>query len=209
MRHAVTVALLLLFVSLATEAHTSPPTQGCRVSFSVVTVDKLGNMTQGLSEKQRTDIAKKLSKKYPGICYVAPAPTVSPVFLVSMSTSTYHGTRTNSNTNTQDVPVHGTVTDEDNEPVGNYDGTVTQTTTTESTVPVQFDYPVGLLSIEQAQPDGTYKVLHRLQKDGICPAYAGICVANRHPFESLIEDGAKWLYEGGLNDPLQSVTTSH
>ncbi len=207
MGRKITIAALLLFGSLATKAQPTSQARTCKVNFSVVTKDKLGNLKQGLSAKQQKDIAKTLSKKYPGICYVAPAPNVSLVFFVSISTSTYHGSRTETNTSTKDVPVHGTITDEYSQPVGDVDGTVTQTTTTESTVPVQFDYPVGLLSIEQAQPDGTYKVLHRLQKKGICPSYAGICVANRHPFDSLIEDGAKWIYAGGLTDPLQSVAS--
>jgi hypothetical protein len=207
MRNWTTIAALLLLGPSASQAHTTSQAPTCRVDFSVVTKDKLGNLTQGLSEKQRKDVAKNLSKKYPGVCYVTPAPNVSLIFLVTISTSTYHGSRTDAHTSTQDVPVEGTVTDEYSQPIGTFDGTVKATTTTESTVPVQFDYPVGLLSIEQAQADGTYKVLHRLEKQGICPTYAGICVANRHPFQSLIEDGAKWIYSGGLSDPLQSVAS--
>jgi hypothetical protein len=208
MRMKVVAAMIaVLACSLCAPAKTKQADTSCKTTFSVVTRDELGNLKQGLSEKQLNEIAKKLAKKYPAVCYVPPAPTVSLVFLVTISTATYHGTRTETNTSSPDVPEHGAVTDEYSQPIGSYDGTATQTTTTESTVPVQFEYPLAILSIEQAQTDGTYKVLHRFQRKGLCPAYAGLCVANRHPFESLIEDGAKWIYEGGLHDPLQSVAS--
>jgi hypothetical protein len=199
-----TAALVLAFL-LCASAHTKENDAPCKVDFSVVTKDQLGNIKQGLSEKQSGEIAKNLAKKYPGVCYVAPAHGVPLVFLVTISTATHHGTETDTDTSTQNVPVHGEVRDEYSQPIGTYDGTVAVTTTTESTVPVQFDYQIELLSIEQAQTDGTYKVLHRLQHKSPCPISARVCLADLHPFESLIEDGAKWLYQGGLNDPLQSV----
>jgi hypothetical protein len=195
-KFALTLGLLAGFGSAASG-------QTCQIKFSVVWQDPLNNVNQGLSEKEAKDVAKKFSKKYPEVCYVEPSPSVPLVFYVTISTSTYHGTRTA--TSTQDTPVTGTVTDS-NGNVGTINGTQTQTSTT--TTPVQFDYPIFTLSIEKKQPDGSLKVMHNVERKGLCPTIAFTCVANRHPDIGIIEDAVKWIHGGGLTDPKQGVAPS-
>jgi hypothetical protein len=194
-------AVLPLLSALPCQAKTKTHAEtSCSTTFTVVWKDQLGNIKQGLSDSTVKAIRKKLSKEYPDVCYVEPDPSVALVFYVSISSSTYHGSRTV--TSQSAAPVSGTITD----PSGNV-STIsgTETSTTSSSEPVEFDYPVALLSIEVRQPDKTFKVVHRVQRKGLCPTYFGVCIANRHPNISLIEDAAKWLHDGGLTNPLEGV----
>jgi hypothetical protein len=132
------------------------------------------------------------------------------VFVVNVSTATYHGTRAVVNTQTSNTDgtvngnVNGTYYGDVN---GTYNGNVNATTTTTSTsqVPVQFNYEVGTLTIETKEADGSWKRRHILQGNDICGTLYGVCVTNRHPGLTILENAAKWVGSGGLNDPLQSV----
>lgn len=57
--------------------------QACKVNFSVVWQDKLNNVRQGLSADDLKWFQRKTTKKYPGICYSAPSPSVPLVFFIS------------------------------------------------------------------------------------------------------------------------------
>jgi hypothetical protein len=75
-RLALILGLTLSFTATATG-------QGCKVNFSVVWKDKLDNVRQGLSAADLKWFQKKLAKKYPGVCYSDPSPSVALMFFIS------------------------------------------------------------------------------------------------------------------------------
>ncbi|MGH9546635.1 MAG: hypothetical protein ACRD23_15615, partial [Terriglobales bacterium] len=79
------------------------------------------------------------------------------------------------------------------------------TTTTERTIPYEVDYNVLYLSVEIKGPDGTWRVAHNFSGKTLHPTFYGICTRNCHPNYNNIEKALKWLHDGGLNDPMQSV----
>jgi hypothetical protein len=201
MRNLLLMAFLLVPVIARGATKNEQP---CKTQFTVAWTDRLNNVRQGLSEKEGKEVQKKLTKKYPELCYAEPSPSVTLVFFVSTSEAVYHGSRTTTSDSTHDEPVTGTITDQDGN-VSNVSGTQTVTTTSTSTVPVQFDYPVFTLAIETRNADGKFTLLHTVQRKGLCPAYAGFCIANRHPDVGIVEDAVKWIHAGGLTDARQGV----
>ena len=170
----------------------------CTTYFSVVWKDTLNNVKQGLSKDDAKWMQDKMQKKYPGICYAAPGPSVHLVLWIGMEKATYHGTRTERETHSE--PIDGTVTDQ-NGNISNVSGSQQVTTTT--TVPDTFDYPILTLSVLQRH-DGKWTGLHNFQRKGICHTMYGIpihCKTGRY----ILEDAIKWIQKGGLDDPLQSV----
>jgi hypothetical protein len=67
------------------------------------------------------------------------------------------------------------------------------------------DYDQLYLSIEQKQPDGTWKVVHNFSGKTLHPTMYGICTRNCHPRNKLVEDALDWLQKGGLTDARQST----
>lgn len=215
-------SLLLAFAAVPIFAKDKPPATPCTTHFTVVQRDQLGNIKQGILPKSEKDLSKFLSKKYPMLCYVSPTEQPSLVFFLNVSTATYHGTRTVANTTTSntDSTVNGTYNGSVNGGYygdvngtyngsynGTYDGNVSSTTTSTSysTVPYQFNYQVGTLTIETKETNGTWKPRHVVQGNDICTTLYGVCVSNRHPGLTILENAAKWVGTGGLNDALQSV----
>jgi hypothetical protein len=208
------IILLLTIASTPLLAGNKPAPVSCTTQFTVVQRDQLGNVKQGILPKSEKDLSKFLGKKYPSLCYVSPMQRPALVFVLNLSTATYHGTRTVVNTQTSDASgtVNGNVNgtyygDVNGSYNGTYNGDVNATTTTTSTsqVPVQFDYQVGTLSIETMEANGSWKPRHVLQGNNLCFALYGICVNNHHPVMTILENAAKWVGSGGLEDSLQSV----
>lgn len=186
------VCLLILVVSAAAQSD-------CHTYFSVVWKDHLNNVKQGLSKDDVKWMQKKMQKKYPGICYAAPDPSVHLVFYISMTQDTYHGYRTETETHSE--PINGEVTDQNGnsaEISGN------QQVTTSKTVPQSFDYPIFTLSIETMTNGSKWIVRHNFQKKGICHTLYGVPI-HCHTSRYVIEDAIKWIRDGGLNDRLQTV----
>ena len=201
---AVSVPLVALAQNQSSKgkANESP----CRASFSVVQEDTLKNMTQGLPAKDAEWFEKKVQKKYPDVCYVAPRPDVPLVFLIVVTPAVYHGTRVETTTETHDSPVTGTITDQEGNSA-NVNGTITTTNQSSTAVPYSVKYGVFTLSVEIAQADGKWKVLRRFQQEGLYTTLYGIPLGGKghHPAHTVIEEAAKWVHEGGLNNPLQTV----
>src|SRR5476649_2830716 len=84
--------------------------QDCKTYFSVVWKDTLNNVKQGLSKDDEKWVREKMHKKYPGVCYAEPDPSVKLVFFVTVSQAHYSGTATQSETHSE--PINGTVTDQ-------------------------------------------------------------------------------------------------
>lgn len=203
------VVLLCAFVATGKDASAQKKTDkelSCKSYFSVVSEDTLKNIQQGLPKKDVEWFEKKIEKKYPDVCYAPPSPDVPLVFFISVTPDVYHGTRVVTNTQTQDSPVSGTVTDQNGD-TSTVDGTVTTTTTSSTAVPYSFKYGIFTLAVETAQPDKKWKVVHRFQQDGIYSTYLGIPLGGKghHPVHAVIEEAAEWIHKGGLTNPLQSV----
>jgi Tfp pilus assembly protein PilE len=198
----------LLSYSAFAQKTTTAQASGCVVTFTAITEDALKNVKVGLLPKDAKWVSK-LTKKYPGVCYVEAAQKPSAVFYILVTPDTYHGTRTIANASAQSSPVTGTITDQD----GNRSqirGTETATSTSYDEVPYSLNYGIYALYVERPQGDGSFKVLQTFQQKGLYMTYAGIPLGGRghHPAHAVIEDAVKWLSGGGLNDPTQgSVLT--
>lgn len=201
-------ALVLAFVlcSAPAMARKKQDQPSCTTKFSVVAVDKLKNVTQGLPDKDAQWFQKKIEKQYPDVCYAPPAPDVPIVFLITVAPAEYNGTRIVRNESTQENPVSGTLTDEDGN-TSEISGTETTTTATSTAVPYNFEYGIFTLAIETKDTDGKWMVRHRFQQSGIYNTLYGIPLGGRghHPVHAVIEDAAKWVHEGGLTNPLESA----
>jgi hypothetical protein len=186
-----------------------PPLTQAKIScayFTVVVRDKLNNVKQGLSPDEVKWFQKSFAKKYPGVCYADPAPTVPVVFYVTVTPDVYHGTRVVNRTTNHSNPVSGTVTDESGG-TSQINGTVETTTTSSTAVPYSVDYGIYTLSVERRRDDGKFDVLHRFQQKGLYNTLYGVPLGGRgyHPLHAVIEDATKWVGAGGLTDPKQSA----
>ncbi len=202
MRNTVASVVLVFWVVLSAAsqcawAQTSP---SCAY-LTVVSRDKLNNVKEGLSADDVKWFQKKFAKKYPGVCYAEPAPTVPIVFYISVTPDTYHGTRVVSDTSTHSDPVNGTVTDQSGN-TSQVSGTVETTTTSSTAVPYSFEYGIFTLSVERRRGDGKFDVVHMFQQKGIYNTYYGIPLGGKghHPVHTVIEDAVKWVNDGGLTN---------
>lgn len=183
----------------------------CTTYFTVVLKDRLNNVKQGLSAEDQKWFQSKMVKKYSGLCYAPPAPSIPLVLYVWAAPATYHGNRVITDTATHSAPVSGTVTDDTvgsptyGQEVGTIQGQTETTTSSSAVVPYSVDYLVLTLSVERRNPAGGFTVLHNFQGKTLCRAMYGVCISNRHPRHALIEDALKWIHAGGLSDPMQSV----
>lgn len=170
----------------------------CATPFTVVLKDKLGNEIQGLSADDQKWFQDKLAKKYPDLCYVAPAELPQTEFYITVTTDVYEGTQTRTSTDT--VPVHATVTDQN----GNTTTvTGTQRVTSKSEVPYSTRYPVYTLSVGVRQPSGTFVLMHNFQRRGLCSAFS-IMLGKCHASRDVIEDALKWVHSGELAAALEA-----
>lgn len=90
-RSIVTISITLGFVCLsvpAQEAQTQKTTVPCSIKFSLAERDALGNINIGFSSDGQKWFEKKLSKKYPNVCYAKQEPNAGIWFLISVSTQT-------------------------------------------------------------------------------------------------------------------------
>lgn len=198
-------AFSVLFVTTAS-AQTKPP---CTY-FTVVTKDRLDNVKQGLSADDVKWFQKNLAKKYPGVCYAEPAPTVPVVFYITVTPDVYHGTRVVTDTSRHSDPVSGTVTEQDGS-TSQVSGTVETTTTSSTAVPYSVDYGIFTLAVERRRSDGKFDVAHRFQQKGLYNTLYGIPLGGKghHPVHTVIEEAAKWINSGGLADSMQGVFDAH
>jgi hypothetical protein len=201
-RTSLFIATLMLVPVAATAKNKDNGRPHCATTYSIVQEDTLGNVKQGLNQKNLKWADKDLEKKYPDVCYADSDPSVKTVFVITVTPATYHGTRVETNTNT--TPTSGTVTDQDGN-TATYQGTAT--TTTSTAVPYSFEYGKFMLTVETFGDDGKPIVRQRFQQNGIYHTMYGIPLGGRghHPAKALIEDAVKWIHTGGLDDSLQSA----
>jgi len=197
-----------LFAFLAMPAWAKKPASAapCQIKFTVIQEDTLKNITQGLTKKQLEWFDNKTQKLYPDVCYVPPSPDVPLVFSIIVTPDVYHGTRVETNTETHDSPVSGTITNPDGS-TSDIDGTVKTTTTSSTAVPYTVHYGIYTLTVETREGPDKWKARHRFQQRGLYNTLAGIPLGGKghHPNRAVIEEAMKWIHEGGLRNPLDTV----
>ncbi len=177
------------FAIAATPAicHTKP-VQTCKVTFSVVYLDRLNNTNNGIPPKALKDVEKKLSD-YGDVCY-AGNKAADLVFFIHTTPAVYHGTHVYTNTSTSAAAV----TDGD----GNAAAAAASSSST-TAVPYSVDYSVFILDIESQQPDGSFKIIRTLDQTGLYHTMYGIGYGKgKHPIPNVIAEAAKWLHENNL-----------
>lgn len=210
MKLLMTTALGMSLIAASALARKPKAVAPCQVSFSVVMKDNLGNLTQGLPRKGVNWYQKKVEKKYPDVCYTAPAPDVRLVFFIAVTPAVYHGTRVvttedESNTHTTG-DISGTVTgDVDANLSGDIDLDSRTTTTHSAAVPYSVDYGVYTLTVETSDSPGKWQARRRFQQRGLYRTLYGIPLGGKghHPAKAVIEEAAKWIHEGGLTGLLE------
>lgn len=218
MRTILSICAFLCLVSL-TQAQTAKPDvpATCKVLYSMIEEDTLHNVNQGLlasglKEKDGLKWLEKMYKKYPDVCYVAPNSGESIVFVIIETPAVYHGTRVETSTTTKNTPTSGTITDTTpgsdtyGQQVGTYEGTQTTTSTSSTAVPYEVQYGVFTLTIVRKKRDGHFEPVRRFKVDGLYHWAYGISWGKgKHPVVNVMEDAIKWIHDGGLNNPAQTV----
>jgi len=198
-------AKLSAFVLLC-EAGVSAQTKPSCTYFTVVSWDKLNDVTLGLSAADVKWFQKTFAKKFPTICYAEPVLAVPIVFFITVAPQVSHGTGVVNQTSTQTKPVSGTITDQDGN-ASQASGAEGTTTTRSTTVPNSVEYGIYTLSLARRLSDGKFDVTHTFQQEGHTnsPNENQRAGKGDHPIHAVIEEAIKWMNAGGLTDPKQSV----
>ena len=168
----------------------SKPAQDCKVTFSVVYLDRLNNTNNGIPKNALKDVQKKLSA-YGDVCYAGEG-KADLVFFIHTTPATYHGTHVYTNNSTSSAAV----TD------GNGNAAAAAASSTSTTaIPYSVDYSVYILDIEKQQPDGSFRIVRTLDQKGLYNTIYGIGFGKgKHPIPNVIDAGAKWLHENNLGN---------
>jgi hypothetical protein len=166
----------------------SKPVQDCKVSFSVVYLDRLNNTNYGIPAKSLGNIQKKLSS-YGDVCY-STEKTADLVFFIHTTPAIYHGTHVYTNNSTSAAAASSS------------DGSVAAAAASSSSttaVPYSVDYSVFILDIEKQQPDGSFRIVRTLDQKGLYNTLYGIGYGKgKHPIPNVIEAAARWLHENNF-----------
>jgi hypothetical protein len=164
------------------------PVQDCKVTFSVVYLDRLNNTNVGIPKDAQKNVEKKLSA-YGDVCY-AGNNKGDLVFFIHTSPAVYHGTHVHTNNSTS----ASAATD------GNGNAAAAAASSSSTTaVPYSVDYSVFLLDIEKQQPDGSFRIVRTLDQKGLYNTIYGIGYGKgKHPITNVIDAGARWLHENNL-----------
>jgi hypothetical protein len=166
------------------------PAQNCKVTFSVVYLDRLNNTNYGLAPKDLKDVEKKLGD-YGDVCYSANK-NADLVFFIHTTPAVYHGTHVYTNNSTSAAAVAD----------GNGNAAAAAASSSSTTaVPYSVDYSVFLLDIEKQQPDGSFRIVRTLDQKGLYHTIYGIGYGKgKHPITNVIDAGARWLHENNLGN---------
>lgn len=229
---SIKASILLVVLASPVFAQTQPTEPGlpapCKVSYYVIQQDTLHNVNQGLlavfsttgtvsssersPEKALKDAQnwlKKMAKKYPDVCYVPPNAQETVEFVIVTGRAIYHGTsvQTYSSPTSSTSTTTGTVTDDDGN-TASVDAQTETTGTTSSSVAVPYETPYNILTltVERKKTDGHFEPLRRFQMNSLHPVVYGISFGKgKHPIANVMEEAIKWIHEGGLNNPTQSI----
>lgn len=183
------VAAVIAFAMTTTPAFChNKPVQDCKVTFSVVYLDRLNNVNNGLPPKSLKDVEGKLSQ-YGDVCY-AGSKKPDLVFFIHTTPAVYHGTRVYTDNSTSAAAV-----------ADGKGGVAAAAASSSSTtaVPYAVDYSVFILDIEAQQPDGSFRIVRTLDQKGLYNTLYGIGYGKgKHPIVNLIDAAARWLHENNL-----------
>jgi hypothetical protein len=199
-----------LISSVRAQEAQSPIPASCKVLYSMAEEDALHNVNQGMlaagiKEKDGLKWLEKMYKKYPDVCYVAPNTKESIVFFIIATPAVYHGTRVETQTHNTQSSTTGTLTD-DEENSANVNATTTGTTESSVAVPYDVNYDSFTLTIERKTGNNHFEAVRRFKVDGLYHyAYGFSWGKGKHPIANVMEDAIKWIHDGGLNNPMQSV----
>jgi len=182
------VVLFALIIGATPAFCHSKPVQDCKVTFSVVYLDRLNNTNNGISPKNTKEVEKKLSK-YGDVCYLGDK-KADLVFFIHTTPAVYHGAHVYTNNSTSAAAA-----------TSNNGSAAAAASSSSSTtaVPYSVDYSVFLLDIEKQESDGTFRILRTLDQKGFYSTIYGIGYGKgKHPITNVIDAGAKWLHENNL-----------
>lgn len=203
MRTTLLVFALLFFAATA-NAQTGHPAS-CKVLYSMIEEDTLRNVNQGLiasgiKEKDGLKWLEKMYKKYPDVCYTAPNTGESVDFVIIETPAVYHGTRVETDSHA--------VTNSSGQAETDSDGNTVQTTNSVA-VPYEAKYGVFTLTVVRKSNDGHFQPVRRFKVDGLYHMAYGISWGKgKHPVVNVMEDAIKWIHDGGLNNPMQTVAAN-
>ncbi len=145
----------------------------CAVKFSVAVQDALGNVDIGLSPEDQKWFAKKVMKRYPGVCYVEQEANVGTWFYISVSTKDKESATATTQT------------------YSNGDGTSTSNT---RVTPRTTTYPVYTLKIGRFK-EGKLEVLRTFQETNADSGggVTGLIDRLGSPRRDVIQDAVDWL----------------
>ena len=201
------LAAFFLVVGLApaafAQAQPSKPDvpASCKVLYSMIEEDTLHNVNQGLlaagfKKKDALKWLEKMYKKYPDVCYVVPA-DASVVFVIIETPAVYHGTRIVDESHAVTNSSGQAETDENGDTIN---------TTSSVAVPYEAKYGIFTLTVMQKKQDEHPVPLRRFALDGLYRCAYGLCWGKgKHPVPNVMEEAIKWIHEGGLTNPAQSI----
>ncbi len=150
----------------------------CKVLFSLLQRDSLGNVYQGFTPEELEWFENKVQKKYLDICYAPPAPEVRLVFVVTVREDVYRSSVA--------VPYSF--------PYGIYTMSLMEPSKTRTWVGSGKD----IRTLHVFQQRGIYHAMYGIRKFG--------WGKGKHPIRTLIQEAMKWIAAGGLSGPLQSYS---
>lgn len=201
------VALFLLAAVPAYCADKQPNVKPCSAGYyTVVTKDALGNLNQGADPSLRKWIDGDLYKKYPDVCYAPPSQSIHTVLFMTQVPDTFHTTRRITTSDNTQGSLNGSVTGSEGSSA-QLNGTTNSTTSHTTIVPEDVDYNKYFLTLETTTTGTEWTARHRFEQNGLSRTLFGIPTNHRgsHPQQAVIEDGVKWIHDGGLNNPLQGL----
>lgn len=166
----------------AATAVTPASAAACKVQFSVVQEDTLGNINAGFSKKKLKWYEHHLAKKYPAVCYIAPGPSDSLFLYFGAASGLAYFT-------TGRVGASGSYT--------------------ASTLPTR--RTAWTLSIIQRQANGHWQVRCRFapkisrKRLFLVIATDGLGAIGLSQRKSIFTQAIKWLATGGLTDPMETA----
>lgn len=168
------LALLIAIVFVGLPSCAQSTDGPCSIKFSLAERDTLGNVNVGFSLDGQKWFEKKVSKRYPNVCYTEQKPNIGIWFYISVSTQTQE-----SATATTRISPNG------------MGGTTSNTTISPKTT----ELPIYTLKIGRFR-DGKLEVLRTFQRTktgSTSGTVTGFVRTFDNPEHDVIMDGVKWL----------------
>lgn len=161
------------------------PAPVCKTTFQVAYLDRLNNTNPNIPSSSAKDIQKRLDK-LGDVCYAGDDKQGDLLFFIHTSPAVYHGRQVYTNTSSTSAAATS----------GHSAAAAASTSTSTTAIPYSVDYSVFVLDIERMQPDGTFRVIHTFDQEGLYYNILGIGFGKgKHPIPNVIDAGAKWVHD--------------